>query len=421
MTVDAPILIIGAGMSGLAAGRELQRRGRSFRILERSDRVGGRLGSILVEGFSCDLGFQVSMSNYRRLESLVGRKTLPRDPFVPGAVVWTGRDRIRMADPRRAPFAAFGAVLRGLAGWRDLRAANRCRRAAIRAAVDGDPEGSADAFIRRVGFSERFRESFLRPFFGGVFLDESLSVCAGRFLRTLDRFASGIAEIPRGGMQSIADEVSRPIQDRIDFGVSVEGIDAGAVRLDDGTRLECGGVILATDRDTTKRILAPRDDPSKGLDSESGWASTAALHFETPEPTILEPIIVLNGSGRGEVNLLASPTAVTTGVAPTGRHSLVVSLRPGGRTDFDPGEIADVAREAASMLGADAESWRHLATTVVRKALPQGRPPAGLPDAPNAVEIAGDWLGDPSIDEAVGSGIAAAGRLADARPAGGPA
>ena len=107
MTVDAPILIIGAGMSGLAAGRELQRRGRSFRILERSDRVGGRLGSILVEGFSCDLGFQVSMSNYRRLESLVGRKTLPRDPFVPGAVVWTGRDRIRMADPRRAPFAAF--------------------------------------------------------------------------------------------------------------------------------------------------------------------------------------------------------------------------------------------------------------------------------------------------------------------------
>ena len=57
-----------------------------------------------------------------------------------------------------------------------------------RAVAGEDPTGSADRFIRTAGFSERFRESFLRPFFGGVFLDESLEVPAGRFLRTLDRF-----------------------------------------------------------------------------------------------------------------------------------------------------------------------------------------------------------------------------------------
>jgi phytoene dehydrogenase-like protein len=89
MSSETPILIIGAGVAGLAAGRELHRRGHPFRILERSDRVGGRLGSMVVDGFVCDLGFQVSMSNYRVLESLVDRATLRRNPFVPGAVVWT--------------------------------------------------------------------------------------------------------------------------------------------------------------------------------------------------------------------------------------------------------------------------------------------------------------------------------------------
>ncbi|MCP4797388.1 MAG: NAD(P)-binding protein, partial [Phycisphaeraceae bacterium] len=126
MSSDDPILIIGAGLSGLAAGRELHRRDRPFRILEGSERVGGRLGSMNVDGFVCDLGFQVSMSNYTFLETLVPRKSLPRHSYVPGAIVWTGAERIRVADPRRTPLGAFQAVFRRLAGWRDLRAATRC-------------------------------------------------------------------------------------------------------------------------------------------------------------------------------------------------------------------------------------------------------------------------------------------------------
>ncbi|MHC4245648.1 MAG: FAD-dependent oxidoreductase [Planctomycetota bacterium] len=416
MSSDAPILIIGAGLAGLAAGRELDRRGDPFRILEASARVGGRLGSTVVDGIVCDLGFQVSMSNYRSLEALVPRTSLPRRPFIPGAIVWTGTDRIRVVDPRRAPLGAFQAVFRGLAGWRDLRAAARCRRAAARATSGVDPTGTADRFIRDVGFSERFRESFLRPFFGGVFLDESLSVSAGRFLRTLDRFSSGNAELPRGGMQAIADAMAEPILDRIDFGRSVTAVDADSVVLDDGERLEAGGVILAADQDATDRLLG--DDPHAASEGEtaSRWSSTVAVHFETPEATIREPIIVLNGSGTGEVNLVASSTAVTAGVAPKGRHSLTVSLRPGGPTDPDQAGLERIAREAASMLDVESRNWRHLATTAIRRALPVGPPPASPPPTPDRVEIAGDWLGEPSIDAAVRSGIDAVNRMAESTP-----
>ena len=420
MSSETPILIIGAGLAGLAAGRELHRRGHPFRILERSDRVGGRLGSIEVDGFVCDLGFQVSMSNYRVLESLVDRASLHRDPFIPGAVVWTGTDRIRVVDPRRAPLGAFQAVFRGLAGWRDLRAATRCRRAAVRATSGADPAGSADRFIRDVGFSERFREAFLRPFFGGVFLDESLEVSAGRFLRTLDRFSRGTAELPRGGMQAIADAMAMPILDRIDLGRNIEAVDAGAVVLDDGARLEAAGIIIATDQDTSKRLLhGPRDHETEHEDRPR-WASTVAIHFETPAATILEPIIVLNGSGSGDVNLVASSTAVTDDVAPAGRHSLTVSLRPGGPTDLGPADLERIGRTAAAMIGVESTKWRHLATTTIHRALPIGPPPATRPETPDRIEIAGDWLGEPSIDAAVQSGIEAAIRLTEPSTPGDP-
>ena len=416
MSSDDSILIIGAGLAGLAAGRELHRRGRPFRILEGSHRVGGRLGSLTVDGFVCDLGFQVSMSNYHFLETLVPRASLPRRPYVPGAIVWTGTERIRIADPHRAPLGALQAVIRRLAGWRDLRAATRCRRAAARVRSGVDPSGSADQFIRDVGFSERFREAFLRPFFGGVFLDESLSVSAGRFLRTLDRFSNGSAELPRGGMQAIADAMAEPILDRIDFGRSVTAVDADSVVLDDGERLEAGGVILAADQDAADRLLG--EDPHVASEGEtaSRWSSTVAVHFETPAATILEPIIVLNGSGSGRVNLVASSTAVTDGVAPEGRHSLTVSLRPDGPTELADADLKKIRIEAALMIGVDGTNWRHLATTPVHRALPTGPPPTTPPESPEGVEIAGDWLGEPSIDAAVRSGIEAAVRLVESAP-----
>jgi monoamine oxidase len=53
-TVD--VAIVGGGLSGLAAGRALTRAGKTFVILEASDRTGGRIQNGSVGGAVCELG-----------------------------------------------------------------------------------------------------------------------------------------------------------------------------------------------------------------------------------------------------------------------------------------------------------------------------------------------------------------------------
>ncbi|MDR3463374.1 MAG: FAD-dependent oxidoreductase, partial [Beijerinckiaceae bacterium] len=46
LPTNPEVVVIGAGAAGLAAGRELRRRGVSFVILEARDRVGGRAWTV---------------------------------------------------------------------------------------------------------------------------------------------------------------------------------------------------------------------------------------------------------------------------------------------------------------------------------------------------------------------------------------
>ena len=112
------VLVVGAGLAGLACALKLQRAGHAVRVLEASDRPGGRIGSdVTPDGFVLDLGFQMLLTHFPMVQALVDVPALAPCPIDAGAVVRWG-DRCYdltnpVADPRglftslRAPFISL--------------------------------------------------------------------------------------------------------------------------------------------------------------------------------------------------------------------------------------------------------------------------------------------------------------------------
>jgi len=62
--MDFDCIVIGAGLSGLTASRQLEKLGKSVLLLEATNQVGGRVKSDVVDGYICDRGFQVINPKY---------------------------------------------------------------------------------------------------------------------------------------------------------------------------------------------------------------------------------------------------------------------------------------------------------------------------------------------------------------------
>ena len=101
MSVDA--VVVGAGVAGLTAARELSRSGLDVVVLEASDGVGGRVRTDEVDGFRLDRGFQVLPVSYPEARAALRYEPLHLRRFERGAIVrFQGRFH-RLVDPRRSP------------------------------------------------------------------------------------------------------------------------------------------------------------------------------------------------------------------------------------------------------------------------------------------------------------------------------
>jgi phytoene dehydrogenase-like protein len=106
----APVVVVGAGLAGLAAARELQARGVDAVVLERSDGVGGRVRTDAVDGFLLDRGFQVLLAGYPEAARVLDYDALDLRAFYPGALVRTRADSSAWRTRRRRPHDALRAL-----------------------------------------------------------------------------------------------------------------------------------------------------------------------------------------------------------------------------------------------------------------------------------------------------------------------
>jgi phytoene dehydrogenase-like protein len=136
------------------------------------------------------------------------------------------------------------------------------------------------------------------------------------------------------------------------------------------------------------------------------------LYFAADQPPVEEPILVLNGEGRGPVNNLCVPSVVAPSYAPAGKHlvsATVLGVSENGTLE------TKVRAQLSGWFGSGVERWRHLRTYRIPDALPRQVPPAlSVSERPvrwkPGLYICGDHRDNASIQGAMVSG----GRAAEA-------
>lgn len=402
--VPDPVIIVGGGLAGLACAATLEARGVPFHLFEASDRVGGRVRTDEIDGFRLDRGFQVHFPAYPHAKKALGDAELDLRPWRNGAQIWDG-GRLRILDRDRPLKTLLDGALTPLDLVRLGALSLQAARMTVEEIRDLD-DASTEAELERRGFSEAAFTRFLRPFYGGVFVDLDLKLSRSQFLFIQKMLVAAPASQPNAGMETIPRALAaRFPAERLSVGTRVEEIlrtsdgrvDGVRIR---GERLPAARVVLATDADAAQRL--------SGLPLAQGWLESVAIYFEAQAPAVEGAYIVLNGSGVGLLNEVVPITNAAPGYAQEGRH-LLCAVVVGDPKASDDTLIEAARREVRAWCPAAGELRFLRLYRVRRHQLPQ--PPgfdAPPPTAPPGLVLAGELVTNCSIDGAIESGLRAA-------------
>ncbi len=371
------VVVVGAGLAGLACALRLQQAGVRARVLEASDGVGGRVRSDLVNGFRLDRGFQVLLTAYPETRRVLDYASLDLRRFLPGALVRRAGRFHELSDPWRRPERAWRSLTAGVGTLADRVRMARFRRRVRQGPLDDlfrRPEASAAERLRAEGFSADMIESFFRPFMGGVLLDRSLSASSRMLEFAFRMMAEGNTVLPAAGMQAIPEQIARQLPaGTLRFGARVVAASPREVRLDSGETVGGDGVVIATEGPEASRLT--------GLPAPGSRAVTC-LYFAAEKPPLEDPILALDGDGVGPVNNLCVPSQIAPAYAPAGAALVSASVVDGAAGDAaGPALEGAVRRQLEGWFGPQVATWRHLRTYRIHHAQPEQRPGALEPAA----------------------------------------
>ncbi|QZY29739.1 FAD-dependent oxidoreductase [Nocardioides coralli] len=402
----ADVVVVGAGLAGLAAAVRLQEAGVEAVVVEAAEAVGGRVRTDVVDGFRLDRGFQLLNPAYPEAQRVLDLDALDLQPFQAGLVVACAGGRWILGDPRRMP----GSVVHGLTA----PVGSLKDKAALVRWVTGVAFGSPDTVLHAPdrplieelhhrGVGDVMVDRVLRPFLAGVLAEEELTSSQRMASMLLRSFARGNPSLPALGMQAMPDQLAaRLASDSLHLGVRVGSVAGGVVATDAGS-VRAGAVVVAANGHTDSALGVP-GSPTRSL--TTWW-------YAAEHPPMDKALLHVDGEARGPV----TNTVVVTNAAPSysadGR-ALVAATVVGARPELG----GDVRRHVRQIYGADSSGWEELRVDVVEHALPAhppGQPLQQPVDLGDGLFVAGDHRDTPSIQGALVSGRRAADAVLAAR------
>ncbi|MGL5815950.1 MAG: FAD-dependent oxidoreductase, partial [Phycicoccus sp.] len=375
--MDADVVVIGAGLAGLACADRLAAAGRAVVVLEREPVVGGRQRTDEVDGFLLDRGFQVLNPAYPAVRRRVDVAALDLRAFGAGLLVRRASGLVELAHPLRHPGRVPATLRSGLLSPRAVLALARWAGPAVAAPqrVVAGPDLALRDGLERAGVRGPLRSEVLEPFLAGV-LAEDAGGTSDSFVRLLVRmFALGVPGLPARGIRALPEWLAgrmatRPGRVDLRLGDPAVGTwsdDGGMVVEEAGGRVvRARAVVVAVGPEAVSGLVPERSPATKGL--RTWW-------FATAEAPTTSSMVTVDGRRAGPmVNAAVVSNAVPT-YAPAGRHLVQVTtlLRPG-----EPGgaEIEGVVRrQAGEVFGVDTSAWELVRRDDVWHALPHQPPP----------------------------------------------
>lgn len=408
MSATPNVIIIGAGLAGLACARRLTNAGLTCTVLEASDGMGGRVRTDLVEGFQLDRGFQVFLSGYPEARKTLNYAELNLMPFYPGALVrYAGRVHM-LSDPFRRPQDLPRMLLDPIGSLADKFRMVRMRRDALQqrlCSVMKDSRRPTRDVLQAYGFSDAIATHFFRPFLSGVFLETELNTPCWIFELVWAAFCRAATAVPRDGMGAIAHQLASSLPPgTIRLNQTVQQIQGSHVLMESDEQLTSDVVVIATDDATASRL---RGEP---LPSVSARGSVT-IYFNAPAAPQRGPWLMLNGDGDGVVRTVCALSEAAPSYAPPGR-ALIAVTATGQSATHD--EVSQAARlYLRSWFGSQVDEWRHLRTDRIHRALPptsvlSSGDPIASPRVAERLYLCGDYRESGTLDGALLSGRKAA-------------
>ena len=392
-----PIVIVGAGISGLAAAYELTKRGRRVRVLEASDRAGGLIRTERVEGFTIEAGPDSILNAKPAALELIRELGLEADVqhvrAGSRAFVLKGRTLHPLPQPS---FLGIPLTPEALATYDLLSPEGRARMARERTVPPrgGSEDESVGAFFRR-RFGDEVVDLVAQPLLGGIHAGDidQLSMRSlfprlleaererGHVTPTPDdqptdvpahaagvspkpRRSSGEAKAGEGGFASLRGGMARLVE-ALEASLSPGTIEYGQ-RVESLAETDAACVIIAAHAYSAAALVRPIDARAADLCAQVPYVSTASVALAYPRDAIAHP---LNGTGfvvarRHSDARITACTWVSSkweDRAPEGwalLRAFIGGAHDPGAVDLPDEELVDiVGRDLSAVLGITGVPW----------------------------------------------------------------
>lgn len=428
------VVVIGGGIAGAAAAHRLAKRGHHVIVLEKQDRLGGRVCTRDYDGISVEMGAGFMTDAYQNVRQFLAENTV-------GEVLYARRDSTGIivdGEPidaglpviltnkvlsLRGKFQVVRLIIQILLKWRYISVHEPWKMSQF------DDVSVAAMFGNKV--DRRLLENVLFPILHGYFYWQPKTTSRAVLYEIIKALLRGGSHILPAGLQRIPEVATKSCEVVVSATVlEVRAVETGfRVRysIDDREQsVQVDGVVFATTADVVPKIYGDISEAQTAFFERIRYSSTAVLAEVYRETDVFgKKSYAITGSEPG---ILA---AVTSGFTEdkNERYRTIRAYAAGseGRALCDLGDtelrqrLVEAAqqykpflvRDGAAPVAQYIQRW-HQALPVYDvgyfKQLQVFRD-GGVEMSSQSVVFAGDYLGGPFIEGAFTSGLQAADRL----------